>query len=255
MKEKIYTIPVNDAYASPGPCPLCNLETDMNQKLVDYYLGPALMEPDVRVSTNKKGFCRSHLDELYGREDNRLGLGLTLHTHIDHIIEQINPLLSAGVPAAESRFRNRRQKDFRETVTDLADLIEQRMDSCVICDRLDYTMDRYIDVIFYQYFVDSTFKNRFDNGDGYCLRHLVLLLRGAARHLNRRQASELLQSLAIMQNRSMETLRDDVEWFTLKFDYRNHHKDWKNSKDALPRAIAKLSGSRKRQQETKEKDR
>ncbi|MGI6334781.1 MAG: DUF6062 family protein [Saccharofermentanales bacterium] len=255
MKEKIYTIPVNDAYATPGPCPLCNLEADMNQKLVDYYLGPALMEPDVRISTNNKGFCQSHLDELYDREDNRLGLGLTLHTHIDHVIGQINPLLSASAPTAKSRFLGGRQKDFRKAITDLAGLIEQRADSCVICDRLDYTMDRYIDVIFYQYFVDSTFKNRFDNGDGYCLRHLALLLRGAARHLNQNQASELLQSLATMQNRSMEALRDDVEWFTLKFDYRNHHKDWKNSKDALPRAIAKLSGSRKRQQETKEKSR
>ena len=38
------------------------------------------------------------------------------------------------------------------------------------------------------------------------------------------------------------TLRNDVEWFTLKYDYRNHQADWKNSKDALPRAIRKLGG-------------
>ena len=248
MKEKIYTIPVNDAYASPEPCPLCNLEP-MNQKLVDYYLGPALMEPDVG-SAQTKGIL-DHISMNFTGEDNRLGLGLPCTPYWPHN-RTINPLLSAGVPAAEPI--SQPPANFRETVTDLADLIEQRMDSCVICDRLDCDGSLHRRD-FYRYFVDSTFKNRFDNGDGYCLRHLVLLLRGAARHLNRRQASELLQSLAVMQNRSMETLRDDVEWFTLKFDYRNHHKDWKNSKDALPRAIAKLSGSRKRQQETKEKDR
>ena len=34
----------------------------------------------------------------------------------------------------------------------------------------------------------------------------------------------------------------DVEWFTLKFDYRNQSKPWGNSKDAVPRAIALLGG-------------
>jgi len=61
MKEKIYTIPVNDAYAAAGRCPLCTLEATMTGQLLEYYLGPALMEPDVRKATNDKGFCREHL--------------------------------------------------------------------------------------------------------------------------------------------------------------------------------------------------
>jgi len=42
----------------------------------------------------------------------------------------------------------------------------------------------------------------------------------------------------------MDKLRTDVEWFTLKFDYRNATADWKDSKDALPRSIRDLTGSR-----------
>ncbi|HAL74424.1 MAG TPA: ABC transporter substrate-binding protein [Clostridiales bacterium] len=244
MKEKIYTIPVNDAYASAGPCPLCSLESTMNDNLLAYYLGPSLMEPDVRQVTNDRGFCRDHLTALYKREENRLGLGLMLHTHTSHLLSDLGTVLDKSVPAGNARLFSGRQKDFRQNLLAAADRVEQRIRSCVICDRLEQTMDRYLDVIFYQYFTEPSFKKRFDDGDGYCLPHTALLLRGAAKYLNQNQAAEFVASLAAMQNKSLQTLSDDIEWFTLKFDYRNHDKDWKNSKDALPRAICKLGGAR-----------
>ena len=242
MKEKIYTIPVNDAYAAPGPCPLCTLAATMNENLLTYYLGPALMEPDVRKVTNEKGFCRKHLADLYNREENRLGLGLTLHTHTSDLVSDLNLALSQSAPAGNARLFSGRQKDFRQNLLAMAEKIEQRANSCIICERLEHTMDRYLDVIFYQYFSDPAFKKHFDECSGYCLPHVALLLRGAARYLNQNQAAEFVGCLSSIQNQSLETLRNDVEWFTLKYDYRNHQKDWKNSKDALPRAIRKLGG-------------
>ena len=82
MKEKIYMIPVNDAYRSTQGCPLCQLKRTVESSSLDYFLGPSLMEPDVRVSTNTTGFCGQHLKKMYGKEINRLGLGLMLHTHM-----------------------------------------------------------------------------------------------------------------------------------------------------------------------------
>jgi hypothetical protein len=243
MKEKIYTIPVNEAYRAGGHCPLCTLETKLNDSLLDYYLGPSLMEPDVRMITNAKGFCGRHLAELYNRENNRLGLGLMLHTHTSHLVNELNPSLLASTPLGKRRLISRRQEDFRGTLTAMAERIEKRIASCAICDRLAATMDRYLDVIFYQYFSEPEFKLIFGEGSGYCLPHVALLLRGAAKYLNQDQAAEFVACLARIQNESLEVLRDDVEWFTLKFDHRNQHKDWKNSKDALPRAIRKISGA------------
>lgn len=242
MKEKIYTIPVNDAYAAGGHCPLCTLEATMTDNLLDYYLGPALMEPDVRKVTNEKGFCREHLMGLYNREENRLGLGLMLHTHTTDLVADLNPGMSQSAPSGNARLFSGRQKDYRQALIAMAERIEQRTKSCIVCERLEYTMDRYLDVIFYQYFIDPAFKKQFDEGGGYCLPHVAVLLRGAAKYLNQNQAAEFVGILSAVQNKSLETLRDDVEWFTLKFDYRNHQKDWKNSKDALPRAIRKLGG-------------
>lgn len=39
MKEKIYTIPVNDAYQSGCACPLCQLEADVEKSTLEYFLG------------------------------------------------------------------------------------------------------------------------------------------------------------------------------------------------------------------------
>ncbi|HBP37686.1 MAG TPA: ABC transporter substrate-binding protein [Clostridiales bacterium] len=242
MKEKIYTIPVNDAFAATGACPLCTLAATMTENLLQYYLGPALMEPDVRKTTNEKGFCREHLAALYNREENRLGLGLLLHTHTSDLVSDLNPALSRSAPAGGARLFSGRKKDFRQSLLAAADKIEERARSCVICERLDYTMDRYLDVIFFQYFTEPSFKKQFDECQGYCLPHLALLLRGAAKYLNQNQAAEFVSQLALIQNRSLQALCDDIEWFTQKFDYRNQNKDWKNSRDALPRAINKIRG-------------
>ena len=34
----------------------------------------------------------------------------------------------------------------------------------------------------------------------------------------------------------------DLEWFTLKFDYRNRDKPWGNSQDAVERSVNKMRG-------------
>ena len=68
MKEKIYTIPVNDAFRrNDRDCPLCVLREKLEGEMLDYYLGPSLMESDVRVSTNVRGCCRTHANALYNR--------------------------------------------------------------------------------------------------------------------------------------------------------------------------------------------
>ena len=54
--EKIYMIPVNDAYNEEGGCPICRLRDKSEMNYLEYYLGPSLMEPDTRKITNKNGF-------------------------------------------------------------------------------------------------------------------------------------------------------------------------------------------------------
>ncbi len=242
MKEKIYTIPVHDAYNQADACPLCTLEKTLTAELIAYYLGPALMEPDVRIVTNDRGFCREHWRGLYDSEANRLGLSLLLHTHVGDITDDLHKSLVKAIPATQKGLFAGKQKDYKDKILEVAETIEKRVSSCAICDRLEQTMGHYLDVIFYEYFHEPEFRQQFDAGHGYCLPHLALLLRGAARFLSQNQAAEFIANLSDQQHQSLSNLRDDVEWFTLKFDYRNAKADWKNSKDALPRAIRQLNG-------------
>lgn len=242
MKERIYTIPVNDAFAKDCECALCDLEETTTRDLVNYYMGASMMESDVRVSTNEKGFCRSHLAAMYNLQENRLALGLMLHTHLDDVCKDINHKLekAASPSAAGKIFAGK--GDVRQGLVKLAERIEKRTESCALCERLEYTMDRYIDVILWQYFEESEFKRKFTESKGFCLPHTALLLRGCAKYLSASQASAFAKSLAGIQNTSLETMCKDIEWFTLKFDYRNQDKPWGNSKDAVPRTIRKLLG-------------
>ena len=239
--EKIYTIPVNDAYSSSCACPLCALKAKVESDALDYYLGPSLMEPDTRVLTNQSGFCGDHLNKMFGREINRLGMGLMLHTHIQDVKKETDPMWEKAAPEKKTLLKGK-DADYKKRLTSLADKIDERLDSCIICDKIRTTMDRYMEVIMWLYFQDPSFRETFATKTYHCLPHVAELLRAAAKELSQNEASEFVSALAQTHNKGLSDLIADVEWFTLKFDYRNQSKPWGNSKDAVPRAIAFLGG-------------
>jgi hypothetical protein len=242
MKEKIYTIPVNDAFRrNDRDCPLCSLEESLGAQMLDYYLGPSLMEPDVRGSTNDQGFCRLHAQGLFDRENNRLGLGLMLHTHLGSVSKVVESALREAAIQPRKGFSGR-QKDFRDKIRASADTIRKQASSCVICDRLAATMARYIEVICWQYVNEPGFRDTFLSTHHFCIPHFADLLEGAAQHLDQNEASAFLEDVRSVASRALGEMERDIEWFTLKFDYRNADKPWENSKDAVVRTIRTLTG-------------
>ena len=51
MKEKIYTVPVNDAFALDSECPICSMFEKLENDAVEYAMGPSYMEDDIREKT------------------------------------------------------------------------------------------------------------------------------------------------------------------------------------------------------------
>ena len=51
-----------------------------------------------------------------------------------------------------------------------------------------------------------------------------------------------MNTIIPLQKQNLERITEDVDWFIKKFDYRYQDESWKNSKDAVERAILKLSG-------------
>ena len=103
MKEQLYTIPVNDAFNEPCECPLCKIYDNLEQESIDFMLGPSYMENDIRMETNKTGFCTKHIKQLYDRQ-NRLGIALMLHTHMKHTGEHIEKMAKSCNSSKKSLF-------------------------------------------------------------------------------------------------------------------------------------------------------
>lgn len=240
MKEKIYTIPVNDAYRSTCACPLCELASHIESNSLDFYLGASLMEPDTRIATNKTGFCGHHMTMMYKKEINRLGLGLMMHTHMLDLRDDLQKDLQNAAPAHGSLLKGH-DRDYKKNIEKLAARMESRADLCIICDKMSYTMDRYLDVLLWMYFEEAGFRELFETKRFHCLPHTAFLLRGAAKYLSQNQAADFVRTLAQQHKSGMDEMISDIEWFTLKFDYRNKDKSWGNSKTAIPRAISLLS--------------
>ena len=251
MKEKIYTIPVTEVFGEECECPMCLLEKRLEEEYINYFLGPSLMEPDCRVDTNEKGFCRRHFEQLYNRQENRLGLGLMIDTHLQELIGRLKKAYSPGSLGAKARQGNPLSKllpgkpsngaaaNGRDKMLQLLNALEC---SCAICTKLDYTMGRYLDVICYLWSRENEFRKIFESRKGFCLKHFRQLLESAPKYLKAAEAQDFTDILILMQLENLERVQQEVNWFTRKFDYRNNDAPWGNSRDAVPRSIQKLKG-------------
>ena len=90
MKEQIYTIPVNEAFEAGDECPFCHMRRQAEQRAMRYVAGPgaSYMEPDVRETTAKVGFCKRHTKALYDY-GNPLGAALMLQTHMESLLSEL----------------------------------------------------------------------------------------------------------------------------------------------------------------------
>lgn len=232
MKEKIYTIPVNDAFNTPCECPICSMYKSLEDDAVSYTMGPSYMEDDIRAMTDKLGFCKRHIKQVYDME-NRLGFALVIKTHMDKIINDAKKLSSEPV-RGKTIFAKAKPSGMN-------DYIDKLNSSCFVCERIANTFDRYIDTVMYLYKHDADFRNRYASCQGFCVSHYGVLMQAAANSLS----GELLNQFTDETNNifisNMERVRDDVEWFINKFDHKYAAEPWKNSRDSLPRAITKVA--------------
>ena len=94
MKERIDTIPVNEAFSSGDECPFCYLEREVERRAIRYVLGSgaSYMEPEVRAATDSSGFCRGHYKKMYDY-GNALGSALMMQTYYACLLEELNARL------------------------------------------------------------------------------------------------------------------------------------------------------------------
>lgn len=253
MKERIYTIPINEAFDQDSECPVCICERKLENDAIEYTLGPSMMEPDTRIETNRKGFCHEHFTKLFNFGQNKLPLALIIDTHLMEQIEELEKIYDSqkGRIIKESRKNvldsvldavSGKRKASGRIVDDFVEKLESLEQSCAVCDRFKANMDKLLDNVLYLYDREPDFKKKFINSKGFCLKHLKALLVKAGEQFSQPKQAELLLNLIPLQLKALKRVQEDVNHFTKMFDYRNKDADWKNSRDAVPRSIEKICG-------------
>lgn len=235
MKEKLYTIPVSEAFEVEGECPICSIRKKLETNAIEYTMGPSYMEDDVREATSRLGFCEKHLEQLY-KNQNRLGLALILKTHMDKLVRDIEKHSGSGIKlSSPSLFKKKGES------SSLVQYLNELEHNCFVCDKVEGTFQRYIATIFHLYHNEESFRKKFSSSKGFCTNHYKVLYSSAQEHLSGTELTDFLKELNQLYLDNMKRVRDDLEWFINKFDYRFADEPWKNSKDALPRSMQKTN--------------
>lgn len=241
MKMQLDTIPLWDSFREGGECPLCTLSRYLEEQFLDGTLGGAAMDPDIRIMSNEKGYCAKHFKALFDLSQ-RLPLGLITHTNLLETTEKIRALAEPILnPAAEKKHGLFARKD-NDPLDALLAQTDTSISGCMICERVETTMARYEETAAYLYKKDSAFAELYRSGQGFCLPHFSALLKAAKGELSGKTLDEFTQDTLRMELAALDRVGDELKQFTLMFDYRNVGKEWGTSRDALPRAIAKLRG-------------
>ncbi|MCD8015446.1 MAG: DUF6062 family protein [Lachnospiraceae bacterium] len=243
MKEKLYTIPLNDAVNENDECPFCFIERKLEQDALDFTIGSgsSYMESDIREQTDKIGFCREHLKKMYDY-GNTLGNSLIMKTHYQKLMKEMHEQFASFKPGKSQKFPLIRRQNAGGEKNAIQAWTGSKDCSCYICQMIRPTFDRYIETFFYLYKQDNAFKNKVLNGKGFCLHHFGVLCGAADQYLNEKEKAEFYPAIFDVMEKNFARIEEDVSWLVDKFDYRNRDADWKNSKDALTRSMQKLRG-------------
>lgn len=239
MKEKIYTIPLSDAFLSGDECPFCHLERDAEQRAIRFALGPSAsyMEPEIRAKTTQLGFCREHYKKMYDFS-NPLGSALIMQSHLAEILEEFESQReSQPLPGKRSLF----SRKSAGTDLPLAVWARKRGSSCFLCDSVEQTMERYFATFFYL-LPEPEFRSRVENANGFCMCHFARLLETAQDKLPNKYTDWFYTAVVGGMEENLRRVKGDLDWFVAKHDYRNAGADWKNARDAVKRTMQKLQG-------------
>ena len=234
MNEQLYTIPVNDAFNQDCECPVCSMYQVLEDNAIDFIMGPSYMEDDVRMETDKIGFCEDHIQLMY-KNQNRLGLALMLKTHMDKTIKDLTPMMTGKQSTSGGLFHK------KSTESPILDYIKNLNHSCYVCRKINGMFALHISSLLFLYRREEEFRTKFKNAKGFCTKHYALLYREGQKYFSGAMCEDFLNNLNQVYLENMKRVRDDLEWFTDKFDYRYVNEPWKNSKDALPRTIIKTN--------------
>ncbi len=225
MRESILTIPINEVFEPKCGCPICTMRNTLEERAVEYIMGAAMMEPDVRMETNRLGFCKTHFEQMRDCK-NRLSLALILQSHLQY--------LQKHVFERKSIFEGKTAKQKRVSTIN---------NDCFVCSKIEWGMSRLMVTFFEMFEKSKEFRTLFSEQEQLCVSHYDLLVSMAPDSLDKKYHKEFINICSELTVKYLNSLENDVSHYCKMYDYRNTGKDadWGNSKDSIERAIKFLT--------------
>lgn len=225
MRESILTVPISEIFEPKDGCPICRMRDVLEKRTVEYIMGAAMMEPDVRIETNKLGFCRTHFEQML-KQKNRLSLALMLQTHIETLNREVFSKRGIFEPRAK------KQKE-----------LAKKSGTCFVCSKVDWAMERLMVTVFDMYQNSKEFRALFSEQEYICMLHCRMLCELAQTGMDKRYRQDFEDACLSLSQKYSQSLYEDVTHFCNMFDYRNSgaDADWGNSRDSIERAIKFLT--------------
>jgi len=227
MKEVIYTIPINDAYDIKCGCPVCRLEKKLNDDATEYVMGAAMMEPDVRIETNRLGFCSKHFSEMLGMK-NRLSLALMLQSYLGEFLDK-------GIISDTSHIS-------KKDMENISHKLLESTHNCFVCERVKEKLDLFIKNIVYIWESEPEFREKTRAQEYFCPKHLALLIETAKGLISKRSYSQFLGDHFYASRKILSALSEDVTKFCNSYNYMFRDIPLGDAKFAIERTIHFLNG-------------
>ena len=234
MAEQLYTIPINEAFDEFDGCPICRLRDKLETQSLHYIMGAAMMEPDIRIVTNRTGFCRNHFHKMLGM-GNRLSLALMLESHLASVSELI--------PESSSQKPGKLGKLKKFDGESPAPRLREQVESCFVCARAADFEKKYISNVVYIWKKEPEFREKLKKQPYFCLEHAALLLEAGQKELSEANYLAFSEDLLALCRNHLTEIRRTVTEFCRSFDHENAKKPLsQEARYAVEHAIAFLSG-------------
>ena len=223
MNYHIGNMLIYQEFNGKNQCPLCAIRNILERRLTEQYLNESVMEDFQRRMVNEKGFCLHHTEMMLARQNK---LSLTLQ-HITRLTALKGRLEITAEP---------------KIAKEMADFFIDSDSRCVICDGVEVNMIRYYKTVAEMFFAEKKFKEILQNTKGFCLEHFGQLLRYAS--FARTRKKDYIYTLTKLEQASVQSLLEDLNWFAAKHDYLNADTPWNGAEEFLLRSVVKMHGGR-----------
>ena len=157
MREDICSIPISEIFEPKDGCPFCRMRDMLEDRMATYITGAAMMEPDVRVETNRLGFCHQHFEQILQR-GSRLSVALILESLLDEAGKDILP------------------EDDKLAPKKILAAADRRAHSCFVCENVEKNMQHLSATVIKLWQSEPEFRTLYSEQTHICLPHYSFIL-------------------------------------------------------------------------------